>query len=123
MDPFDDPRFAQGVELFNAAQWYEAHDVFEALWHETTDPERRWLQGVVQIAVAMVHLGRGNTNGAAILLGEGLGRLSSSQAVPQRWRAETLIAPCRQQLLQLQGQCKDSGQVTPVPTLVFDSPE
>ena len=122
MDPFDDPRFAQGVELFNAAQWYEAHDVFEALWHETTDPERRWLQGVVQIAVAMVHLGRGNTNGAAILLGEGIGRLNSSQAVPQRWRAETLITPCRQQLLQLQGQCQECAMATLVPTLVFDSP-
>ena len=122
MDPFDDPRFAQGVELFNSAHWYEAHDVFEALWHDTAEPERRWIQGVVQIAVAMVHLGRGNTNGAAILLGEGIGRLSSSQAVPQRWRAETLIRPCRQQLLQLQGQSQECGIATLVPTLVFDSP-
>jgi hypothetical protein len=56
MDPYADPRFAQGVELFNSAQWYEAHDVFEDLWHDTAEPERRWVQGVVQIAVAMVHL-------------------------------------------------------------------
>ena len=122
MDPFDDPRFAQGVELFNSAHWYEAHDVFEELWHDTAEPERRWIQGVVQIAVAMVHLGRGNTNGAAILLGEGIGRLSSSQTVPKRWRAETLITPCRQQLLQLQGQSQECVLATVVPTLVFDYP-
>ena len=70
-----DPRFHKGVELFNDQQWYEAHDVLEDLWHETTDPDRRVLQGLIQVAVAHVHLERGNTRGATILLGEGLGRL------------------------------------------------
>ena len=71
-----DPRFQQGVELFNAGQWYEAHDVLEDLWHETADPARRVLQGLIQVSVAQVHLDRGNTKGATILLGEGLGRLT-----------------------------------------------
>lgn len=71
-----DPRFQQGVELFNAGQWYEAHDVLEDLWHETADPARRVLQGLIQVSVAHVHLDRGNTKGATILLGEGLGRLT-----------------------------------------------
>lgn len=71
-----DPRFQQGIELFNDGQWYEAHDVLEDLWHETADPDRRVLQGLIQVAVAHVHLDRGNTKGATILLGEGLGRLS-----------------------------------------------
>ena len=123
MDPYADPRFAQGVELFNAAQWYEAHDVFEDLWHDTAEPERRWVQGVVQIAVAMVHLGRGNSNGAAILLGEGLGRLTSSMAPPSSWQEEQLLHPCRQQLLRLQGQSDESEPATLVPTLVFNSTE
>ncbi|WP_115015234.1 DUF309 domain-containing protein [Synechococcus sp. UW140] len=70
-----DPRFDEGVHLFNSEQWYAAHDVFEDLWHETADPERRVLQGLIQVAVAHVHLERGNTKGATILLGEGLGRL------------------------------------------------
>ena len=30
-----DPRFQQAIELFNSQQWYDAHDVFEELWHET----------------------------------------------------------------------------------------
>ena len=76
MDPIRlDARFQRGVELFNAASWYEAHDVLEELWHETADPDRRVLQGLIQVAVAHVHLERGNTRGATILLGEGLGRL------------------------------------------------
>lgn len=75
MIPEADPRFIQGMTLFNAAEWYEAHDVFEDLWHETADPERRTLQGIIQVAVAQLHLQRGNTRGATILFGEALGRL------------------------------------------------
>jgi len=74
--PADDPRFARGVALFDQGEWYAAHDVLEDLWHETSDPERRVLQGLIQIAVAQVHLQRGNVRGATILFGEGLGRLS-----------------------------------------------
>ena len=50
--PQADPRFQQGVELFNAGEWYAAHDLFEELWHETADPDRRSLQGLLQVAVA-----------------------------------------------------------------------
>jgi hypothetical protein len=73
----DDPRFRQAVLLFNSADWYSCHDVFEELWHETQGPMRAVLQGILQIAVAHLHLERGNRHGATVLLGEGLGRLSS----------------------------------------------
>ena len=36
-------------------------------------------QGILQIAVAHVHLERGNLRGATILLGEGVGRLSAAK--------------------------------------------
>tara|TARA_B100001175_G_C19213690_1_gene497120 strand:- start:226 stop:585 length:360 start_codon:yes stop_codon:yes gene_type:complete len=74
-----DPRFQQAVDLFNRRSWYEAHDAFEEIWHETAEPDRRLLQGILQIAVAHVHLERGNLRGATILLGEGVGRLSSAE--------------------------------------------
>ena len=122
MDPFTDPRFSHGVELFNAGEWYAAHDVFEELWHDTAEPERRWLQGAVQVAVAMVHLGRGNHNGAAILLGEGTGRLKRAQASPPGWQPSALLDPCRQLLQQLQGP-EPLASDHPCPRLVFDLSE
>ncbi len=70
-----DPRFAEAVRLFNAGEWYACHDGFEELWHETLGPERAVLQGILQVAVAHLHLERGNRHGATVLLGEGLGRL------------------------------------------------
>lgn len=67
--------FWQGVEQFNAGQYYACHDTLEALWIEATEPEKTFYQGILQIAVALYHLGNRNWRGAAILLGEGINRL------------------------------------------------
>lgn len=70
-----DHRLQQAVAHFNAADWYACHDGFEELWHETQGPMRPVLQGLLQIAVAELHLERDNRRGATVLMGEGLGRL------------------------------------------------
>tara|TARA_B100000965_G_scaffold4469_1_gene3521 strand:+ start:300 stop:680 length:381 start_codon:yes stop_codon:yes gene_type:complete len=74
-----DSRFEVGMKLFNSCQWYKSHDVFEEIWHETVGPDRQVLQGILQVAVAQVHLENGNINGATILYGEALGRLRRSK--------------------------------------------
>ena len=71
----NDCRFEIGMKLFNSCQWDKSHDVFEEIWHETGGPERQLLQGLLQVAVAQVHLENSNINGATILYGEALGRL------------------------------------------------
>tara|TARA_B100001029_G_C14925781_1_gene374660 strand:- start:359 stop:739 length:381 start_codon:yes stop_codon:yes gene_type:complete len=71
----NDSRFEVGMKLFNSCQWYKSHDVFEEIWHETGGSERQLLQGILQVAVAQVHLENDNINGATILYGEALGRL------------------------------------------------
>ncbi len=75
----NDSRFAIGMKLFNSCQWYKSHDVFEEIWHETGGYERQVLQGILQVAVAQVHLENENINGAMILYGEALGRLKKYQ--------------------------------------------
>jgi len=75
----NDSRFKIGMKLFNSCQWYKSHDVFEEIWHETCGPERQLLQGILQVAVAEVHLENRNINGATILYGEALGRLKRFQ--------------------------------------------
>lgn len=67
--------FWQGVEQFNTGQFYACHDTLEALWMEATEPEKTFYQSILQIAVALYHLGNGNWRGAVILLGEGSNRL------------------------------------------------
>ena len=75
----NDSRFEIGMKLFNSCQWYKSHDVFEEIWHETGGSERQLLQGILQVAVAQVHLENSNLNGATILYGEALGRLKNFQ--------------------------------------------
>ena len=74
----EDQRFKRAVELFNSCEWYLAHDAFEELWHESDLSYRITLQGFLQVAVAQLHLERGNNKGATILFGEALGRLRTA---------------------------------------------
>ena len=69
------PEFWLGVEEFNQQAFYECHDTLEALWIEAMEPEKRFYQGVLQIAVACHHLSNLNWRGAVMLLGEGIRRL------------------------------------------------
>jgi predicted metal-dependent hydrolase len=71
--------FWLGVEQFNQQEYYACHDTLEALWIEAGEPQKRFYQGVLQIAVACHHLLNLNWRGAVILLGEGLGRLRDYQ--------------------------------------------
>jgi uncharacterized protein len=67
--------FWQGVEQFNAGQFYACHDILEALWIDSIEPDKTFYQGILQVAVGLYHLGNHNRRGAMILLGEGSNRL------------------------------------------------
>jgi predicted metal-dependent hydrolase len=63
----DDPRFRAGIDLFNKEEFFEAHEEWEALWHETRGEPRNFVQGMIQVTSAMHHLGNGNMRGARLL--------------------------------------------------------
>ncbi|MCT7981133.1 DUF309 domain-containing protein [Laspinema olomoucense] len=67
--------FWQAIDEFNAQDYYACHDTLEALWMDAVEPDKKFYQGVLQIAVSLYHLGNLNWRGAAILLGEGMSRL------------------------------------------------
>ncbi|XHX78723.1 MAG: DUF309 domain-containing protein [Stenomitos frigidus ULC029] len=71
--------FWRGVEQFNQQEFYACHDTLEALWIEATEPDKKFYQGILQVAVAFYHLGNQNWRGAVILLGEGINRLRGYQ--------------------------------------------
>jgi uncharacterized protein len=73
------PDFWQAVEQFNQQDFYACHDTLESLWMEAAEPEKKFYQGILQIAVALYHLSNHNWKGAAILLGEGMSRLRTYQ--------------------------------------------
>ena len=62
-----DPRYLAGVVLFNAGDFFEAHEVWEDLWAESAGLERSFYQGLIQAAVGLFHFSGGNLRGAAKL--------------------------------------------------------
>lgn len=51
-----DPRYTGWFTCFNAAEYYEAHDILEHLWLRTRDANHAFFKGLIQIAGAFVHL-------------------------------------------------------------------
>jgi predicted metal-dependent hydrolase len=66
-----DPRYLAGIDLFNRREFFDAHEVWEDLWHDTSGPDRRFYQGLIQAAVAVYHAGNGNVPGARRLFHSG----------------------------------------------------
>lgn len=62
-----DPRLEEFIQLFNTKEFFEAHEVLEALWIETEGEEKDFYKGLIQCAVAFVHLDRNNFRGATKL--------------------------------------------------------
>jgi uncharacterized protein len=67
----DSRAFHRGLELFNRAHFYDAHEVWEDVWRAAPVDEKKFLQGLVQLAVAFHHHSTGNLAGACSLLRRG----------------------------------------------------
>jgi predicted metal-dependent hydrolase len=67
--------FRHGLDEFNTERFFEAHEVWEEVWLASFGAEKRFLQGIIQIAAAFHHYQRGNRLGACSLLEAGLRRL------------------------------------------------
>jgi predicted metal-dependent hydrolase len=57
-------QYREGVRLFNDEEFFECHEVLEELWSETQGESKKFLQGLIQAAVALFHFGNENFGGA-----------------------------------------------------------
>ncbi|HUP59899.1 MAG TPA: DUF309 domain-containing protein [Thermoanaerobaculia bacterium] len=54
---------ARGIELFNSHEFWHAHEAWEKIWLASSGDERRFLQGLIQLAAAYHHVQRGTYRG------------------------------------------------------------
>jgi predicted metal-dependent hydrolase len=66
----------EGIELFNRAAFFEAHEALEDVWRAAPQSEKKFLQGLIQVAVALHHYGNGNLAGARSVLRRAFRNLS-----------------------------------------------
>ena len=78
---YDRTGLTHGIDLFNRAHFYDAHEVLEDVWRPSPRGSdlRRHLQGLVQLAVALHHESRGNFVGARSVLDRGLRNLEGAE--------------------------------------------
>ena len=65
--------FQEGMKQYKAMDYFEAHEAWEDLWSDYYLEDRKFVQGLIQLAVSFVHIGNGNMIGAKNLLKKCLG--------------------------------------------------
>lgn len=58
------PQAKKGLQLFNAGEYFEAHEALEDAWNAETGDAKNLYRGILQTAVVYLHITRGNYNGA-----------------------------------------------------------
>lgn len=66
--PFDLETYVRGIRLFNEGKFFDAHEVLEDVWRAAPAEQKKFLQGLIQLAVALHHHSKGNAVGALSLL-------------------------------------------------------
>jgi predicted metal-dependent hydrolase len=65
----------RGIALYNAGEFFECHEVLEALWRADSSEYRDLYQGLIKAAVTFYHAQRGNFAGAGKVLQSSLRQL------------------------------------------------
>jgi predicted metal-dependent hydrolase len=71
---------AEGLRCYGNGDYFEAHEHWETVWLKCEEPEKTFLQALIQITAAFHHLQRMNLRGTASLLRAALRRLDSFPA-------------------------------------------
>ncbi len=69
-------KFEEGLAHFNAEKFFEAHEFWEEIWLVEPEPDKTFLQGLIQVTAAFHHYQRSNPEGAESLLASGIVKLS-----------------------------------------------
>src|SRR5215207_6434187 len=55
--------YQAGIRLFNAGEFWHAHEEWEICWRSATEPDGLFYKGIIQAAAALVHWKKGNLRG------------------------------------------------------------
>lgn len=103
--------YQHGLELFNRGEFYDAHEVLEDVWRASIDPEKRFLQALIQTAVALHHHSTGNVVGCKSLMARALRNFSG---YPEGFCGVEL-APLRAALAEWQHALAEGSELPPPP--------
>jgi uncharacterized protein len=93
---------AEGLRLYEAGEYFTAHEEWESVWLASPEPEKTFLQGLIQVTAAFHHLRRDNRLGTLLLLQGALRRLDLYPASFGGISVTLLCSDIREQLRALE---------------------
>jgi hypothetical protein len=95
--PFDwtEGALAEGLRCYTNQEFFDAHEYWEGVWLKCEEPEKTFLQALIQITAAFHHLQHANRVGASSLLRAALRRLDGYSAEYSGIAVEQLRASIR----------------------------
>ena len=88
-----DARLREGIGLFNEGHFFESHEVLEALYLETDDPNKPFLEGLIQLAAAFrIFADFGEVKGPVRMIRQALIRFENYQPAFMQVRVAELSA-------------------------------
>lgn len=93
--------FRRGIEQFNTREFWEAHESWELVWLPAPEPDKTFLQGIIQVSAGFYHYTESNLLGARSLLRRGLHKLEKFPGGYRGLRLEDLRVSARAWLAAL----------------------
>jgi predicted metal-dependent hydrolase len=119
MEPQDDPRLQKAIDEFNQQLFFECHETLEEIWLEEHGEDRKFYQGIIQIAAGYFKLQQGVPAGAIKLWRMGLEKIEPYSPVHLGVELASFSAAVKRNLDELEAVQKtatDSATVA-APTL------
>ena len=116
MEAQDDPRLQKGIDEFNQQLFFERHETLEEIWLEERGEDRKFYQGIIQIAAGYFKLQQGVPAGAIKLWRMGLEKIEPYSPVYLGVELASFSAAVKRNLETIQKTGTDSPAVT-APTL------
>jgi hypothetical protein len=106
---------AEGLRCYKSGEFFLAHEHWEGVWLKCKQPEKTFLQALIQITAAFHHLQRKNLIGAASLLRAAMRRLDAFPTAYGGIEVEDLRASVRAWLRALDRE--DPSLRPPIPQI------
>lgn len=118
MEAQDDPRLHKGIDEFNSRLFFECHETLEEIWLEEHGDERKFYQGIIQIAAGYFKWQQGVPAGAIKLWRMGVEKIEPYGSIHLGLNVATFVQAVRENLADLEAaQQRGDWPALTVPTL------
>ena len=102
MEGDQDPRFLKGIDEFNQRLFFECHETLEEIWQEDHGTDRKFYQGIIQIAAGYFKWEQRVPAGAIKLWRLGLEKLEPYGPVHLGINVESFVEAVKGNLTELE---------------------